>query len=216
MPLTRALNALATGYGLETHMTHDRPSKMIAALAIPLILLAGACAGKAAKTSTASTVKLGSSATTAKVGATTVKVTATPAKAAPTTAKASATTAKAGATTATATTVKGATTVAAKKGKVASSLPTVPAPATTVKLGSGPLATLKPVTTVRPAVTVPPVTVAAGSAPAKPEDRNCGDFDNWADSKQFFDTYYPYYGDIAKLDQDGDGIPCESLPGSPK
>ena len=78
------------------------------------------------------------------------------------------------------------------------------------------MATLKPVTTVRPAVTVPPVTVAAGSAPAKPEDRNCGDFDNWTDAKQFFDTYYPYYGDVAKLDQDGDGIPCESLPGSPK
>ena len=184
-------------------MTLTRSSKMIVALAIPLVLLVGACAGKTAKTSTASTVKLKSPVTTVKAGATTVKAAAT---------TASATTVKTGATTVKA----GATTVAAKKGKVAASLPTVPAPATTIKLGAGPLATLKPVTTVRPAVTVPPVTVAAGSAPAKPEDRNCGDFDNWADAKQFFDTYYPYYGDVAKLDQDGDGIPCESLPGSPK
>ena len=204
MPFTpRPERVRERGCGLETHMTLTRSSKMIVALAIPLVLLVGACAGKTAKTSTASTVKLKSPVTTVKAGATTVKAAAT---------TASATTVKTGATTVKA----GATTVAAKKGKVAASLPTVPAPATTIKLGAGPLATLKPVTTVRPAVTVPPVTVAAGSAPAKPEDRNCGDFDNWADAKQFFDTYYPYYGDVAKLDQDGDGIPCESLPGSPK
>jgi len=166
-----------------------------------------ACGKKAATSSTASTVKL-KTATTVKGGTTTTATTA---------AKATATTVKGAATT-----VKGPATTAAKttgstgKGKVAASLPTVPAPATTLKKGSGPLATLKPVTTAREAVTIPPVVVADGSAPAKPEDRNCGDFANWAEAKQFFDTYYPYYGDVAKLDGDGDGIPCESLSGSPK
>lgn len=209
-----------------------RSSPLLALMTLPIVLLLGSCAAKGATTSTASTAKLKSSVTTVKASAATAKVSATTASA--TTAKASASTAKARATTASATTVKGstattstattvkgaATTAAAtpslKKGKVASSLPTVPAPVTTLKQGSGSLGTLKPVTTVRPTVTIPPVTVAAGSAPAKPEDRNCGDFDNWADAKQFFDTYYPYYGDVAHLDNDGDGIPCESLSGSPK
>ena len=184
------------------------------AVAVIAAAVLSACATKKTGSATASTVKLGS-ATTAKPSATTVKTPATTAKKSATTVKATATpsaTTTPGATSSTATTAS----TSKKKGKVASSLPTVPAPPTTLKGGSGPLATLKPVTTVRPASTVPPVTVAAGSAPAKPEDRNCGDFDNWADAKQFFDTYYPYYGDVAHLDGDGDGIPCESLSGSPK
>ena len=185
------------------------------AVAVIAAAVLSACATKKTGSATASTVKLGS-ATTAKPSATTVKTPATTAKKSATTVKATATpsaTTTPGATSSTATTTAS---TSKKKGKVASSLPTVPAPPTTLKGGSGPLATLKPVTTVRPASTVPPVTVAAGSAPAKPEDRNCGDFDNWADAKQFFDTYYPYYGDVAHLDGDGDGIPCESLSGSPK
>jgi hypothetical protein len=31
----------------------------------------------------------------------------------------------------------------------------------------------------------------------------------------WFDTYFPYYGDVAGLDGDNDGEPCESLPGGP-
>lgn len=44
---------------------------------------------------------------------------------------------------------------------------------------------------------------------------NCGDFAAYADAKAWFDIYYPYYGDVARLDADGDRIPCESLPGAP-
>ena len=33
--------------------------------------------------------------------------------------------------------------------------------------------------------------------------------------KAWFDTYFPYYGDVARLDGDNDGEPCESLPGGP-
>lgn len=53
--------------------------------------------------------------------------------------------------------------------------------------------------------------------PANPGDtKNCSDFPNYAAAKQWFDTYYPYYGDIARLDQNNDMIPCESLPGAPR
>jgi hypothetical protein len=41
---------------------------------------------------------------------------------------------------------------------------------------------------------------------------NCGDFGTHAAAQAWFDTHYPYYGDVAGLDGDGDGIACESLP----
>ena len=205
---------LPTSQGVVTEGVSNEDEGGLKAFGLTVLigLSLAACGKKSSSSTTGATVKL-KSATTVK-GATT-----TAAKTSATTAKATttATTAKGSATT-----TKGATTTAAKttgstgKGKVAASLPTVPAPATTLKRGSGPLATLKPVTTAREAVTIPPVTVADGKAPAKPDDRNCGDFANWAEAKQFYDTYYPYYGDLAHLDSDGDGIPCESLSGSPK
>ncbi|MGX5681428.1 cell wall-binding repeat-containing protein [Schumannella luteola] len=44
---------------------------------------------------------------------------------------------------------------------------------------------------------------------------NCSDFSTWAAAQAWFDTYFPYYGDVAQLDADHDGIACESLPGHP-
>jgi hypothetical protein len=53
--------------------------------------------------------------------------------------------------------------------------------------------------------------------PGNPGDtKNCSDFATYAAAKAWFDTYFPYYGDIANLDGDGNGIPCESLPGAPR
>ena len=67
-----------------------------------------------------------------------------------------------------------------------------------------------------PPVTPPPATSPPASNPVSPGDtKNCSDFATYAAAKAWFDTYYPYYGDIANLDQDGDRIPCESLPGAP-
>tara|TARA_B100000965_G_scaffold403739_1_gene432651 strand:+ start:670 stop:1419 length:750 start_codon:yes stop_codon:yes gene_type:complete len=65
--------------------------------------------------------------------------------------------------------------------------------------------------------TAPVTTTTVGeSKPDNPGDtKNCGDFDNYSDAKAWFDTYYPYYGDVAKLDRDENLIPCESLPGAP-
>jgi hypothetical protein len=52
--------------------------------------------------------------------------------------------------------------------------------------------------------------------PGNPGDtKNCGDFSTWREAQNWFDTYYPYYGDVARLDGDGNRIACESLPGHP-
>lgn len=52
--------------------------------------------------------------------------------------------------------------------------------------------------------------------PANPGDsKNCGDFSTYAEAKAWFDLYFPFYGDVADLDANGDGIPCEGLPGAP-
>lgn len=45
--------------------------------------------------------------------------------------------------------------------------------------------------------------------------KNCSDFTTWAQAQAWFDRYYPYYGDVASLDGNGDGIACQSLPGAP-
>lgn len=62
----------------------------------------------------------------------------------------------------------------------------------------------------------PPPTQPQPTQPANPGDtKNCGDFGTWQQAQSWFDTYYPYYGDIARLDSDNDRIACESLPGHP-
>ena len=59
-------------------------------------------------------------------------------------------------------------------------------------------------------------TTVGSSQPANPgNSKNCGDFSNYAEAKAWFDTYYPFYGDIGDLDRDEDLIPCESLSGAP-
>ena len=50
---------------------------------------------------------------------------------------------------------------------------------------------------------------------ANPGDAvNCSSFTTWAEANRWFWTYHRY-GDVAHLDQNGDGVPCESLPGAP-
>ncbi|HEX2785815.1 MAG TPA: excalibur calcium-binding domain-containing protein, partial [Ilumatobacteraceae bacterium] len=67
-----------------------------------------------------------------------------------------------------------------------------------------------------PSSTIPTTTTQPQQPPANPGDtKNCTDFATYQEAKAWFDTYYPYYGDVAKLDQDGDLIPCETRPGHP-
>ena len=56
-------------------------------------------------------------------------------------------------------------------------------------------------------------TPPAADVPPNPGDsRNCSDFSTQADAQEWFDRYFPLYGDVARLDGDGDGVACESLP----
>ena len=59
-------------------------------------------------------------------------------------------------------------------------------------------------------------TTVASSQPDNPGDtKNCGDFANYSEARSWYDIYFPYYGDVANLDGDNDGVPCESLSGAP-
>jgi hypothetical protein len=59
--------------------------------------------------------------------------------------------------------------------------------------------------------TAPPSTPPT-TPPGNPGDvKNCSDFATQAAAQAWFDTYYPYYGDVAKLDADNNRIACESL-----
>ena len=61
--------------------------------------------------------------------------------------------------------------------------------------------------------TVPSTTTTIPDNPGN--IKNCSDFETYLEAKTWFDTYFPYYGDVAGLDRDGDQEPCESLPGGP-
>jgi hypothetical protein len=53
----------------------------------------------------------------------------------------------------------------------------------------------------------------ASTPPPNPGDRvGCSDFETYEDSLRYYERYFPYYGDVARLDRDGDGIPCPKLP----
>lgn len=62
----------------------------------------------------------------------------------------------------------------------------------------------------------PPPVVIPPSTPNNPGDSvNCTDFPDWATAQAWFDRYYRYFGDVARLDQDNDLIACESNRGHP-
>lgn len=74
------------------------------------------------------------------------------------------------------------------------------------------------ITTVTPPPTppAPPAPPTPPAPPANPGDAvNCTDFATWQQAQAWFNTYYPYYGDVARLDGDGNGVACQSLPGHP-
>ena len=75
-----------------------------------------------------------------------------------------------------------------------------------------------PATTSSTTTTTSSAPTASTIPPDPGNTRNCSGasgFSTYAEAKAWFDTYFPYYGDVAKLDGDGDGEPCESLPGGP-
>lgn len=71
-------------------------------------------------------------------------------------------------------------------------------------------------TTAAPTPTAPPPTAPPITVPANPGDTvDCADFSGWAEANQWFTYHRPYYGDVALLDPDSDGIPCETSAGAP-
>ena len=76
-------------------------------------------------------------------------------------------------------------------------------------------------TPVPPTPTITPVeTPTPTPHPTPPEmeepDRDCSDFDTWAEAQAFYKAAGGPTSDPHNLDSNGDGIACESLPGSPK
>lgn len=52
--------------------------------------------------------------------------------------------------------------------------------------------------------------------PKNPGDiKNCADFKTWREAQAWYNRYFPYYGDVARLDGNNDGWVCVSLPGAP-
>ncbi len=72
-----------------------------------------------------------------------------------------------------------------------------------------------PAPTPAPAPTAPPASVV--TTPANPGDSvDCVNFSTWENANHWYLYYRPYYGDVAHLDDDGDGVVCEWLAGSPQ
>lgn len=55
-------------------------------------------------------------------------------------------------------------------------------------------------------------TTALADVPPNPGNtRNCSDFSTHAEAQEWFDTYFPLYGDVAQIDTNQNGVACESL-----
>jgi len=61
---------------------------------------------------------------------------------------------------------------------------------------------------------VNPDYVVPNKAPPKnPGDtKGCSDFATYEDALSYYEYYFPFYGDVARLDRDKDGVPCPGLP----
>ncbi len=111
------------------------------------------------------------------------------------------------------------TTAPAAPSTTSTSSSTTTAPTTTTSTTQPPpttSTTKSPATTVAPTTTsttqLPPTTTTAVATGNPGDSKNCTDFATHAEAQKWFDTYFPTYGDVARLDRDGDGIACESLP----
>ena len=69
--------------------------------------------------------------------------------------------------------------------------------------------------TSTPTATLTPVPTPTPKYDPDGQDRNCSDFDTWAEAYSFFIAAGGPDNDPHGLDRDGDGNPCTSLPGAP-
>ena len=54
--------------------------------------------------------------------------------------------------------------------------------------------------------------ISSGDIICSSDYYNCGDFSSQAEAQEVYDSCYADYGDVHNLDNDGDGVVCESLP----
>ena len=80
----------------------------------------------------------------------------------------------------------------------------------------------EPPPTAEPVTPTPTATFPVGTRTGEPlrydpfgPDRNCGDFDTWAEAQDFYEAAGGPESDRHRLDRDRDGIVCQSLPGAP-
>ncbi len=62
-----------------------------------------------------------------------------------------------------------------------------------------------------PAPETTPTTVTSDAPPNPGNTKNCSDFATHAQAQAWFDTYYPFYGDVAQMDTNGNQVACEAL-----
>ena len=64
-----------------------------------------------------------------------------------------------------------------------------------------------------PQTTAPRTASSTATAPPDPGNtKNCSDFAAQAEAQKWYDTYFPFYGDVGKLDTNDNQIACEFLP----
>ena len=94
-----------------------------------------------------------------------------------------------------------------------------PTPMPTPAPTATPTPTPKPMPTPSPAPTATPAPTPTPEPTEPPEeafeDRDCGDFADWQEAQLFYLSEGGPYADPHGLDRDGDGVPCQSLPGAP-
>ncbi len=66
-----------------------------------------------------------------------------------------------------------------------------------------------------PALSPTPTSSAEAAIDGEQPDQDCSDFERWEDAQRFFEKAGGPGSDSHGLDKDGNGIACESLPGSP-
>ena len=135
------------------------------------------------------------------------------------TATAAATTSTTGATSTTAavtttvapTTTSTTTTTTTTAAPITTTTTTTAAPTTTTTTTTAAPTTTTTTTTAAPTTTTTTTTATTTIPPNPGDSKNCSDFSTHNQAQVWFNTYFPYYGDVARLDGNDDGVACESL-----
>ena len=54
-------------------------------------------------------------------------------------------------------------------------------------------------------------TTVSAAPPNPGNTKNCSDFSTHQEAQEWFDVHFPFYGDVAQIDTNGNGVACEDL-----